>query len=59
MLETHGRIDVLVNNAGMVVDGADEDFCGFQDLTEEQWDFGIAINLKTPVPDHRAGRRRA
>ena len=43
----HGRIDVLVNNAGMVVFGQDEDFTSFQDLTEESWDFGIAINLKT------------
>jgi len=43
----HGRIDVLVNNAGMVVFGQEEDFTAFQDLTEESWDFGIAINLKT------------
>jgi len=43
----HGRIDVLVNNAGMVVFGQEEDFSAFQDLSEEAWDFGIAINLKT------------
>ena len=43
----HGRIDVLVNNAGMVVFGQDEDFVPFQDLSESQWDFGIAINLKS------------
>ncbi len=43
----HGRIDVLVNNAGMVVYGQEEDFTAFQDLSEESWDFGIAINLKT------------
>jgi 3-oxoacyl-[acyl-carrier protein] reductase len=43
----HGRIDVLVNNAGMVVYGQEEDFTAFQDLSEEAWDFGIAINLKT------------
>jgi 3-oxoacyl-[acyl-carrier protein] reductase len=43
----HGRIDVLVNNAGMVVFGHAEDFTAFQDLSEESWDFGIAINLKT------------
>jgi 3-oxoacyl-[acyl-carrier protein] reductase len=43
----HGRIDVLVNNAGMVVFGQEEDFTSFQDLSEESWDFGIAINLKT------------
>jgi len=47
VLARHGRIDVLVNNAGMVVYGQDEDFVAFQDLTEQQWDFGIAINLKS------------
>jgi 3-oxoacyl-[acyl-carrier protein] reductase len=36
-----------VNNAGMVICGQDEDFTAFQDLTEDQWDFDIAINLKT------------
>jgi 3-oxoacyl-[acyl-carrier protein] reductase len=43
----HGRIDVLVNNAGMVIEGMDEDFTSFETMTEAQWDFGIAINLKT------------
>jgi 3-oxoacyl-[acyl-carrier protein] reductase len=47
VIAAHGRIDVLVNNAGMVVYGQDEDFTAFQDLTERQWDFGIAINLKS------------
>jgi 3-oxoacyl-[acyl-carrier protein] reductase len=46
-LAAHGRIDVLVNNAGMVVFGQDEDFAAFQDMSERQWDFGIAINLKS------------
>jgi len=46
-IAAHGRIDVLVNNAGMVVYGQDEDFTAFQDLTEQQWDFGMAINLKS------------
>jgi 3-oxoacyl-[acyl-carrier protein] reductase len=46
-LVAHGRIDVLVNNAGMVICGEEESFTPFQELTEEQWDFAIAINLKT------------
>ncbi len=46
-LTCYGRIDVLVNNAGMVVFGQEESFTAFQDLTEASWDFGIAINLKT------------
>ncbi len=46
-LAAHGGIDVLVNNAGMVIFGQDESFVPFQELTEEQWDFDIAINLKT------------
>lgn len=47
VLTCYGRIDVLVNNAGMVIYGQEEDFTAFQDLSEEAWDFGIAINLKT------------
>ncbi len=46
-LAHHGRIDLLVNNAGMVVFGQEEDFVAFPELTEESWDFGIAINLKS------------
>jgi 3-oxoacyl-[acyl-carrier protein] reductase len=46
-LAHHERIDVLVNNAGMVVYGQEEDFLAFPELTEESWDFGIAINLKS------------
>ncbi len=37
--ECHGRIDVLVNNAGMVVFGEDEVFTAFHELTEDEWDF--------------------
>jgi 3-oxoacyl-[acyl-carrier protein] reductase len=46
-LTCYGRIDVLVNNAGMVLFGQEEAFTAFQDLSEAAWDFGIAINLKT------------
>jgi 3-oxoacyl-[acyl-carrier protein] reductase len=50
----HGRIDVLVNNAGMVIEGMDEDYTDFPHLSEAQWDFGIAINLKTQFNVTRA-----
>jgi len=43
----YGRIDVLVNNAGMVIEGMEEDFTDFAHMSEKDWDFGIAINLKT------------
>jgi 3-oxoacyl-[acyl-carrier protein] reductase len=46
-LAEHGHIDVLVNNAGMAICGQDEAFTSFQELDEREWDFGIAINLKT------------
>lgn len=36
-----GRIDVLVNNAGITRDGA------LKRMTEEQWDTVIAVNLKS------------
>lgn len=36
-----GRIDVLVNNAGITKDGA------LKRMTEEQWDAVIAVNLKS------------
>ena len=47
VLARHGRIDILVNNAGMMVCGEEEVFVPFHELTEEQWDFELAINLKT------------
>ena len=39
-LEVHGRIDVLVNNAGVVDDAP------FLDLTEQEYDRILSINLK-------------
>ncbi len=36
-----GRVDVLVNNAGITKDGA------LKRMTEEQWDAVIAVNLKS------------
>ena len=46
-LAEHGHVDALVNNAGMAVYGDKETFKAIQDLDEDDWDFGIAINLKT------------
>lgn len=40
-----GRIDVLVNNAGMTQVGDEEDFTLFQDITYENWDLSISRNL--------------
>jgi 3-oxoacyl-[acyl-carrier protein] reductase len=49
VLERFRRIDVLVNNAGMVQVGTKELSGHFVDLTEDQWDREIALNLKTAV----------
>jgi 3-oxoacyl-[acyl-carrier protein] reductase len=42
-----GRIDLLVNNAGMVQSGSKELLASFETLTEAQWDREIELNLKT------------
>jgi 3-oxoacyl-[acyl-carrier protein] reductase len=46
-LELYGRIDVLVNNAGMVQVGIEEEERSFVDLDEADWDRTIARNLRT------------
>jgi 3-oxoacyl-[acyl-carrier protein] reductase len=48
-LERFGRIDVVVNHAGMVQVGTEELSGRFVDLTEAEWDREIALNLKTAV----------
>jgi len=46
-LAEHGHIDVLCNIAGMVICGQEEAHISFPDLNEDDWDFGIAMNLKS------------
>ncbi|MEK6719548.1 MAG: SDR family NAD(P)-dependent oxidoreductase [Chloroflexota bacterium] len=46
VLEAHGgRLDVLVNNAGMVALGGEEESSTFAEMTSGEWDRGIARNL--------------
>src|SRR5438477_10351929 len=42
-----GALIFLVNNAGMIQMGGSNTSVSFDQLSEEQWDYGIAINLKT------------
>ncbi len=46
VLQRYGCIDILVNNAGMIQVNGDSTSVSFDQLTEEQWDYGIAINLR-------------
>ena len=39
-LDAHGRLDLLVNGAGIIT------MTGFRDLTEEEWDRVMDVNLK-------------
>ena len=45
----YGRLDILVNNAGMTQVGSPTETTSqpLADLSEQDWDYGIAINLKT------------
>jgi NAD(P)-dependent dehydrogenase (short-subunit alcohol dehydrogenase family) len=45
----HGRLDILVNNAGMTQVGSPTATTSLPlaELPESEWDYGIAINLKT------------
>jgi len=45
----YGRLDILVNNAGMTQVGGPTETTSLPlaELSEKDWDYGIAINLKT------------
>jgi 3-oxoacyl-[acyl-carrier protein] reductase len=42
-----GRLDILVNNAGMVSVGAPEDSSTLVEMEPQDWDLGMARNLRT------------
>ncbi|WP_342618247.1 SDR family NAD(P)-dependent oxidoreductase [Rhodoferax sp. GW822-FHT02A01] len=47
VLERFGRIDILVNNAGMTQEGSAESFTPFSEMSDEDWNTGMARNLNT------------
>lgn len=63
ILNDFGKIDVLINNAGMIQVGQEEDFSGFLDMTYESWDdsisrnLGITLNMTKEVLPHMVERK--
>jgi 3-oxoacyl-[acyl-carrier protein] reductase len=53
-VEEHGRLDILINNAGMVAVGAAEESSQVADLEQAEWERGIARNLGTAFAMTRA-----
>ncbi len=53
-LAAHGRLDILVCNAGMTQLGQPEEWHPLLDMSEAEWDRGIALNLKTAFNTLRA-----
>ena len=47
IIQKYGVIHVLVNNAGMVQVGMEEDFATFDKVTYDSWDDAIDRNLNT------------
>ncbi len=47
VIAEYGRIDILINNAGMAQMGSPESFTEFAELDAEEWDLGISRNLTT------------
>ncbi len=50
-VEAFGGIDILINNAGLSIDGP------FLEMTEEDWDRVVAVNLKGPFLVSQAAAR--
>jgi 3-oxoacyl-[acyl-carrier protein] reductase len=53
-IERFGRIDIVVNNAGMVRTGQDQPSRSFAELDDADWERGMAMNLKTAFHVTRA-----
>lgn len=53
-LAAHGRLDILVNSAGMTSVGEPETDFALLDTTDAEWDRVIAINLRTAFSATRA-----
>lgn len=45
VVEDFGKIDILINNAGMIQVGEEDDSLLFTELTDEAWDISINRNL--------------
>jgi 3-oxoacyl-[acyl-carrier protein] reductase len=56
VLDRYGHLDILVNNAGMTQVGSPTETNSqpLAELSEGEWDYGIAINLKTAFNITRA-----
>ena len=54
VLAAHGRLDILVNSAGMTSVGEPEPDLALLDTTDAQWDRLIALNLRTAFSSTRA-----
>ncbi len=56
VLARFGRLDILINNAGMTQVGSPSETTSqpLADLSEQDWDYGIAINLKTAFNSTKA-----
>jgi 3-oxoacyl-[acyl-carrier protein] reductase len=53
-LAAHGRLDILVNSAGMTAVGEPETDLALVDTSEAEWDRVIALNLRTAFSTTRA-----